>query len=168
MAYARGTEVAVERSQREIENLVRKAGARTFYRGEDLEKAFVAFDLGDRRIMFELPMPQPAQFAFSKRNGRQSKNSDNQVAALIEQAQREKWRALAMTIKAKLVSAEAGIETIEEAFLAQVVMTDADGRSARFAKFAALAIKQVYERGLPALPAGAGGNVEPRALGGGK
>ena len=43
-----------------------------------------------------------------------------------EQAVRQRWRALALVIKAKLESVESGIETTEQAFLANVVVM-ADG-----------------------------------------
>lgn len=168
MSYAAETGVPVDRSQREIEQLVRRAGARTFYRGEDLEKAFVAFDLNDRRILFELPLPQSAEYSFGERRGRKVKLTPQQSEQLQGQATRAKWRALALTIKAKLVSVESRIETVEEAFLAQVVISDARGNSARFAKFAELAIKKIYEKGLPALPGPAGGTVEPLQLPSGK
>lgn len=41
-----------------------------------------------------------------------------------EQACRQRWRALALVIKAKLEAVECGISTIEREFLANVVMPD--------------------------------------------
>src|SRR5262245_44396717 len=41
-----------------------------------------------------------------------------------EQACRQRWRALALAIKAKLEAVESGIATFEEEFLAYVVMPD--------------------------------------------
>lgn len=40
----------------------------------------------------------------------------------LEQEERTKWRALLLTIKAKLVSVENGVESFEEAFLAHLVL----------------------------------------------
>ncbi|HWF01594.1 MAG TPA: hypothetical protein VG248_17460 [Caulobacteraceae bacterium] len=41
-----------------------------------------------------------------------------------EQACRQKWRALALVIKAKLEAVSAGITTVEDEFLAQTMMGD--------------------------------------------
>lgn len=42
----------------------------------------------------------------------------------MEQAHRQKARALLLVIKAKLESVESGVETFEQAFLPNVVMAD--------------------------------------------
>jgi hypothetical protein len=160
--FAKDTGVAVESSQRQIEDLVTKAGAARFYRGVDLEKAYVAFELAQRRVMFEIPMPQPAEFAFVKQGNRQVKRTKEQLDRALEQEKRRRWRALHLTIKAKLVSAESKIETFEEAFLAQIVV-GVDGRATRFADVAIKAIEQSYKGGnLPPLLGPGGGPVEPR------
>lgn len=61
-------------------------------------------------------------------------------------------RELALAIKAKLVTVESGIETLEEAFLAHIVVPS-DGRSRRFADVAIAAIARAYSSpdGLPPL-----------------
>ena len=41
-----------------------------------------------------------------------------------EQACRQRWRALALVIKAKLEAVESGITTFEDEFLAHIVMPD--------------------------------------------
>ena len=41
-----------------------------------------------------------------------------------EQATRQRWRALALAVKAKLEAVEAGIATFESEFLAHIVMDD--------------------------------------------
>lgn len=41
-----------------------------------------------------------------------------------EQGCRQRWRALALVIKAKLEAVESGITTFEEEFLAHIVMPD--------------------------------------------
>ena len=66
-----------------------------------------------------------------------------------DQARRSMFRALLLTIKGKLESAERGIETFEEAFLANIVMPD--GRTV--AETAAPQIEQAYQgRDVPLLP----------------
>lgn len=106
MGYARGTRVPVERSQVELERLLAQHGAQAFYRGFDSGRAMVGFRLADRHVKFELPLPVPDEFRSKQRH---------------EQAVRERWRALVLTVKAKLVGVESGVETFEEAFLAHIV-----------------------------------------------
>lgn len=106
MPYARGTTVGVDKSRAEIERMLTRRGARKFYSGYDENRAIVAFELGDRNIKFELALPSPG----------------DRPSAKNEQLIRERWRALALAIKSRLICVEAGIETVEEAFLAQVVM----------------------------------------------
>lgn len=146
MPYAADTSVQVERSQREIEQLVRKAGAVSFYRGQSEGKAVIGFELQDRRILFELPMPKADEFATFVRRGRTVKSAPHQVEQLLDQAERAKWRALALCIKAKLISVESGVESFEEAFLANVVVPH-DGRAVRFGAVALQAISSAYKSG---------------------
>ncbi|WP_210386043.1 hypothetical protein [Phyllobacterium sp. SYP-B3895] len=56
-------------------------------------------------------------------SGKWARTKDQQLQAW-EQACRSRWRALLLSIKAKLESVEAGIETFEDAFLAHIQMPD--------------------------------------------
>lgn len=152
MSYAAATSVPVERSQREIENLVAKHGATRFFRGYEEGRAVIGFELKDRRIQFELPLPRPEEFATYERRGRAVKSTPQQVQYSIEQATRSRWRALSLAIKAKLVSVDTGVESFDEAFLAQIVVPG--GRP--FGKTAIPAINDAYRTGKlpPLLPAG--------------
>lgn len=104
MTYAERTDVPVERSRGEIERLVTKAGAKSYASFLEETRAVIVFEAGNRRIRFDLPLPEDTD-----------KNA---------QKRRARWRALLLVIKAKLESVESKIETFEEAFLAQVVMPD--------------------------------------------
>jgi hypothetical protein len=106
MAYAERTEVAFDKSIGDILKLVRKAGADQIGQVEDGRQFAVQFTLGNRMIRFRLPLHDP--------NSRRS----------VEQVRRQRGRALLLVIKAKLESVESGIETVEQAFLANVVMSD--------------------------------------------
>lgn len=115
--YASKTSVPVAKSKAEIERVVRKAGAVNFALGifED-RTASIAFEMKGRRIRFDMKMPS--------RNDVMTKRleSDRVLENRVEQVTRAKWRALMLVIKAKLESIEQGIETVEEAFLAQIVL----------------------------------------------
>ena len=128
MAYAETTKVPVSQSKDDIEKLVNKysAPARADFgimqRGNAVQIAFI---LCERNIMFRMNVP------------------DN------PQQERSIWRALLLTIKGKLESAERGIETFEDAFLANIVMPD--GKT--IAETVAPAIESSYAgKNVPLLP----------------
>jgi|SRR5690606_15366205 len=106
MAYAERTEVPFNRTVSEILSLVRKAGAEQIGQFEDGNQFAVQFTLGNRMIRFRVA------------------TADSSSRMKPEQLRRQRARALLLVIKAKLESVESGIETIEQAFLANVVMAD--------------------------------------------
>lgn len=149
MTYAADTSVSVAKTRIELEELVKRATGKRFASILEDHQAVVLFELGDRRIMFEMPLPPLRSFETSM--GRRKWGQPLKVPAEVarkrwEQACRSRWRALYLTIKAKLISVEAGVETFEEAFLAQVVVPTSDGAQ-RFATVAAKHISEAYRTG---------------------
>ena len=122
MAYARNTDVSVERSQVEIGTILRRYGAESFLCGYEGDRAVVQFTAAARRVRFVLTLPTRSErrFTHSSRGAR----TPEVVGREWEQACRQKWRALALVIKAKLEAVEAGIVTFEQEFLGQVVLPD--------------------------------------------
>ena len=100
MAYGDRTQVPFDRSVREIINLVKKAGAQQVGQMEEPQRLTLMFSLGDRQVRFRVAW------------------EDN----VRSRAQRA--RALLLVIKAKLESIESGVETFEQAFLANIVLAD--------------------------------------------
>jgi hypothetical protein len=86
-------------------------------------KAMIAFEAKNRRIVFDLPLPDIAekQFAF---DGRRNQRTPQKRYEAWEQACRQRWRALALVIKAKLEAVESGITDFESEFLAHIQMPD--------------------------------------------
>ena len=107
--YAQQTRVPVAQSRAEIERLLERHKAMQFGTAVDNESlsARVQFKLHDRIVRFTIALPDP------KRIGRGDR---------LARAERQKWRALLLVIKAKLESVENQIETFEQAFLANVVL----------------------------------------------
>lgn len=105
MAYAARTEVPIDRSRNAIEATLKRYGADRFAYFTEPDQAIIVFEVKQRRIRFDLPLPKGAD-----------KKS--------EQVQRSRWRALLLCIKAKLEAVDSKIETFEEAFLAHVVLPD--------------------------------------------
>lgn len=122
MAYAETTSVPFEKSIMEIMTLIRRAGAEQVGQMEDPRWFAVQFTLGNRMIRFLVPFPSIEEMP--KYDGRRATLSQEKRKAKLEQAKRQRGRALMLVIKAKLESVESGIETIEQAFLANVVMSD--------------------------------------------
>lgn len=147
--FAASTSVSIEKSLREIRDLVLDHGGQAFATAEDEERVCIQFLMQERRIMFELQMPVLASFLQEQRNVRGGKTITRDVAPATAaqrhtQACRAAWRALALTIKAKFVAVEDHVETFEEAFLAHVVVPGKNGRSERFIKAASKMLADSY------------------------
>jgi hypothetical protein len=120
MGYAETTTVPFERSVSEIVTLIKTHGAAQIGQFEGEDAFTIWFTLADRMIRFHLPIPALAEMPI--RDGRQVTLTREQRSKRLAQARRTCGRALLLVIKAKLKSVESGIETVEQAFLANVVM----------------------------------------------
>lgn len=120
--YAEKTEVGSDRSRLEIEKTLSRYGASQFMYGWDSTSAVVAFQMNGRRIQFRLPLPDRRSPEFTHTDTGRVRKSPSQVEKAFEQAVRQRWRALALVIKAKLEAVEAGITEFDEEFLAHIVM----------------------------------------------
>lgn len=119
--YAENTSVSSEKSRAEIEATLRRYGAGQFMYGWVEDRAVIAFAAHGRRVQFELPPPNPKSKEFILTpTGRD--RSPAQAEAAYEQAVRQRWRALALVIKAKLEAVEAGITEFEDEFLAHIML----------------------------------------------
>jgi len=123
LTYAKGTTVSRAQSRAEIENTLERFGCEGFMSGQDGRAAVIAFKARGRQIMFRMTLPDPGDNAFSLTPTGKPRATSS-AAAAYDQEVRRMWRAMAMSIKAKLVSVEDGIETFEQAFMAHVVMPD--------------------------------------------
>ena len=119
--YAAETKVSAAQSRAEIERTLERYDAQGFLYGWSEGRAVVGFQMRDRHIKFLLPMPGKDEF-HTTREGRV--RGEDAAARRYQQAVRQRWRALAMVIKAKLESVESGIVTFEEEFLAHIVLPD--------------------------------------------
>jgi len=126
LKYAKRTQVPVSRSRSEIEQTVQRYGADQFGSAFDNSggRAMVQFRLSSWLVRFILPLPHEDA-----------------------QDQRQRWRALALVIKAKLEAVESGIATVEEEFLPHIVTPE--GRT--FAEWAVPQLREMKKSGqLPA------------------
>lgn len=120
MQYARHTTVPTEKSVAEIKRTLDRYGASQFAWAEDSQRglASVQFAIGGRYVRMVLRLPNREDFAKSKRGRRRPEH----VLKAWEQACRQRWRALALAVKAKLEAVESGLSTLEEEFLAWIVL----------------------------------------------
>jgi len=125
MAYAESTTVPVEKSRAEIEKLLNKFDCTQFMVGSDTEQrqAMVQFKARNRIIRFvvKLPDPKDKKFTQDSRYTWKARSASGQATA-YQQAERQRWRALFLVIKAKLESVESEISTFEEEFMAHIVL----------------------------------------------
>lgn len=111
MSYAENTHVPVERSQAEIRKVLAKYHATGFAYAETDGTSMVMFQMCERAIRFNLPMPK-----------KPSQNARAVDVKRYEQLCRSRWRCLVLAIKAKLECVESGITTLEQEFLAHIVL----------------------------------------------
>jgi len=144
--YAEGTQVASDRSRAEIEATLCRYGASAFsYGWDDSESiAMVKFRIADRWVAMMLPLPPRDSREFTHTPGRALARSSSQREAAYEQAVRQRWRALALVIKAKLEAVESGISTVEREFLSDILLPD----GSRLGDWAKPALEQAYATGL--------------------
>ena len=121
MSFAEGTSVPVSRSRIELEELLTKWKADRIASGTEPGAAIVAFSMGKWHVRFRMPLPTEAEAAKQK-TGRGHLLGTGDREKWLDQRKRERWRALLLTVKAKLVSVENGVESFEEAFLAHLVL----------------------------------------------
>lgn len=119
--YASNTSVSVANSKAEIENTLQRYGASQFISGWGENRAMIGFTMGGRQIRFILAMPRRDDREFTRtETGRD--RADAAAHKAWEQACRQRWRALALVIKAKLEAVDSGIAEFEDEFMANIVL----------------------------------------------
>jgi len=140
--YAQETSVPVDRSLAEIEKTLKRYGADQFLYATKLDKAMIMFRSNNMLIRFIVPMPDPGSNEIKKtKTGRTRKSTI--VAEAYSKEIRRRWRALSLSIKAKLESVETGIALFEEEFMANIVLPN----DQTVGEFMIPQIKEVYIQG---------------------
>jgi hypothetical protein len=154
--YAAQTEVSADRSRAEIERTLERYGADQFMYGWSGQHALVAFRLRGRHVRIQVPLParDDPRFTSYQQGSVLYRRTEAAVQKLYEQATRQRWRALALVIKAKLEAVDVGISTVEDEFLAYTVTPDGSTVS----QWLQPQLAEAYATGrmpslLPALPA---------------
>ena len=117
--YAERTVVTADHSIAEIRRVLSRYGAGQFAYMEDPIRAAVAFNANGRNIRFILPMPTMDDVSKTpKGRNRRSTVAEQELA----QETRRRWRALSLSIKAKLETVSSGIIDFETEFMAYMVL----------------------------------------------
>jgi hypothetical protein len=127
VTYAADTVVSPEKTRGHIERELRRYGATSFAYGTEIGRAMVGFQTKDRRVRFVLPLVPPQRCTPKQ----------------AEQFERSRWRALLLSIKAKLEAVESGIETFDEAFMPHIVMPNGQTMAEHSLPY----IKEAYSTG---------------------
>ena len=100
--YAQYTTVLPEKSRMQIERTIRDYGGINYISGasDETSEYMFQFNYQARTIRFKLVLPEDAQ------------------------EERSLWRCLLILVKGKLEAIENGIETVDEAFMPQIVLPD--------------------------------------------
>jgi hypothetical protein len=96
--------------------------------GWDADRAVIGFVVHERQIRFLLPMPDRADREFTRTPTGRAR-SVTEANHAYEQAVKQRWRALALVIKAKLEAVTANIVTFEDEFAMHMILPD--GRTVR-------------------------------------
>jgi hypothetical protein len=119
--YAASTDVPTDRSRAEIERTLSRYGASHFMYGWDRDRAVLGFVAHGRQVRFVLSLPDRDASEFTEtETGRP--RSESATATAYDRAVRQRWRVLALVVKAKLEAVESGLVTFEDEFLAHLVL----------------------------------------------
>ncbi len=117
--YAANTRVSVDRSRAEIQKILRRYGATRVAEAWEHGRACVQFELGGMVARIDVPMPTRADvFKALKRK----RATEAAVRRAADQAERQRWRAFVLLLKAKLESCELGVVSFEREFLPHLLL----------------------------------------------
>lgn len=118
-AYAATTRVPVDRSRAEVQKLLRRYGATRVAEAWLPGRAAVQFELGGLVAKIEVPMPTAAEVQKSLKKRRPTEAA---LRRAHDQAERQRWRAFVLLLKAKLESVAMGVVTFEREFMPHLML----------------------------------------------
>lgn len=123
--YARNTYVSADKSQAELNDLLRRYGANQIASGwqtlpDGSERALIGFMMQGRQIRMHLDFPSMDSFNKTQ-SGRTRTVGTAQVKA-YEQEKRRRWRVLVLLVKAQLEAIECNIVKFDDIFLGFTVL----------------------------------------------
>jgi hypothetical protein len=105
----------------DLRTVTKRYGVTEFGVFDSEASAGVAFTFKGFRIKIALPLPSPDEF---RRNSTGAMMGAVQAKEVYQRVIRQRWRALVLVVTAKLEAVESGIETVEQAFMPYLVMSN--------------------------------------------
>lgn len=120
-SYAENTKVSPERSIAEIKRTLEKYGCTAFFWGETKDKISIGFELAGIQFKLKVPLADHNDPKLTRTpTGRMRRGKSKEEAWNQDKA--ERFRKLLLLLKAKLEAVHLGIETLEKAFLSNLVL----------------------------------------------
>lgn len=123
MAYARGTEVSVDRSMAQVRQVLFKNGAQGVAMAESREACSVRFIYDDIPYKFSIQFPSASEprvvFDKAKR-----KRTLKQIESFIEKEKMRLWRAMLLYITAAIEAHNNGLVDLKKSFMANMITSD--------------------------------------------
>lgn len=108
--YVRGSSITAAASQAEIQDLLARSGATDVRCASEDGRAAIAFASGSRHYRIVLSLPRPSEEPLRP-------PSTGQPAKSAQEGARQRWRALAALVRAKLEAVDSGIVTFDQEFV---------------------------------------------------
>ncbi|BDZ52718.1 hypothetical protein GCM10025867_49590 (plasmid) [Frondihabitans sucicola] len=141
--YAAETSVPVTKSRDDIEKLLVENGSEDIAFGNIRGFIVVAFSAHERQVRFTVPMPDVESPEITRTPSGAIRTSKAELTRVYDQAVRQRWRALFITIKSKFVSIDSHVASWEQEFGHAIVLPD--GRTVMEATLPA--IERAYATG---------------------
>lgn len=120
--YAPRTRVPIDRSAKEIGDILRRYGADDEYMAGPMQgSATVMFRHQGRSVLIRLRLPQPDDKDISHTPQRQ-KREPAALKVALEQARRRVWRVMVLLLKSNFELVAEGARTFDQAFLSDLVL----------------------------------------------
>ena len=122
--YAQRTEVSSEKSIMEIRRILTRYGAGAFMFGEDaaVHKAIISFKFRDKFFKLDVPLPDKNARNITHTASRGQLRSPQAQENAYEQAVRQRWRAVALLVKALLEATESGLDALAEIIMQSLIL----------------------------------------------
>ncbi len=119
--YASKTKVPISRSQQEIKAVLQRYGASQYVCADDWEgaQAMIGFRYNGLAVRMTLRMPDLSEFNLTATG---LLRCEGQRDVEYARGCRQRWRALVLSVKAKLEAVDSGIATFEQEFLPFLVV----------------------------------------------
>lgn len=140
--YARKTTVTKNATLTDLERVLDQHGATSFISGVHDGNATIAFQVHGLSVLMHIPLPKITEQRFQQTPTGGHRHPDT-IVNEHQAAVRATWRALLLFVKAKLVGVDQGLTTIEQEFLAHILLPD----GSTLADTAVPAIRKAYAAG---------------------